>query len=216
MGPHMEDNPSKLLRRVKPLCSPSTVRARPSSSQFNRRGPQRAVAQESLRLWPSGVRELREALQGGARCLATHASGCGLSQWKTLSTMAIAVKSLATSLAMAGDASNPTWNSVRGKIDKAYRGGAQSKGGSYRRVGADIIEKFNAKDGRFREISQDFYAETCADFDIDASRSHQKDGAFALWPHCLVSPRCRWPRTRRRQSCSSRSCRRCRVGRRLS
>ena len=90
---------------------------------------------------------------------------------------------------MAGDASNPTWNSVRGKIDKAYRGGAQSKGGSYRRVGADIIEKFNAKDGRFREISQDFYAETCADFDIDASRSHQKDGAFALWPHCLVSPR---------------------------
>ena len=196
MGPHMEDNPSKLLRRVKPLCSPSTVRARPSSSQFNRRGPQRAVALESLRLWT--------------------ASGCGLSQWKILSTMAIVLKSSATSLAMAGDASNPTWNSVRGKIDKAYRGGAQSKGGSYRRVGADIIEKFNAKDGRFREISQDFYAETCADFDIDASRSHQKDGAFPLWPHCLVSPRCRWPRTRRRQSCSSRSWRRCRVGRRLS
>ena len=60
---------AKLLRRVKPLCSPSMVRARPSSSQFNRRGPQRAVAQESLRLWTSGVRELREALQGARKVL---------------------------------------------------------------------------------------------------------------------------------------------------
>ena len=61
---------AKLLRRVKPLLrSPSMVRARPSSSQFNRRGPQRAVAQESLRLWTSRVRELREALQGARKVL---------------------------------------------------------------------------------------------------------------------------------------------------
>ena len=75
--------------------------------------------------------------------------------------MAIAVRSSATSSAMAGDASNPTWNSVRGKIDKAYRGGAQSKGGSYRRVRADIMEKFNAKDGSFREIRTSICGDLC-------------------------------------------------------
>lgn len=78
---------------------------------------------------------------------------------------------------MAGDTSNPRWLQAKDQIDKAYHWGA-IKSGSYRRVGADIVKKHNSKDGRYLEINQDFYAETLADLDIDASRFHQKDVAL--------------------------------------
>ena len=74
----------------------------------------------------------------------------------------------------AGDMQNPKWLAIRESINKAYKWGT-SKTGSYRHVGADIIEKSNGIDGRYIEISQDFYVETLADLDIDPARFHQKD-----------------------------------------
>ena len=73
-----------------------------------------------------------------------------------------------------GDTSYPRWLQVKDQINKAY-GWGTVKSGSYRHVGADIVETHNSKDGRYLEINQDFYTETLAalaDLDIDAKMWH--------------------------------------------
>eukprot|EP00438_Fugacium_kawagutii_P031764 Skav205351 [mRNA] locus=scaffold1956:24961:32706:- [translate_table: standard] len=69
----------------------------------------------------------------------------------------------------AGDDNNPLWQDVKAKLDAAYRWGT-TKRGSYRHVGADLMEKYHPSCGRYLEVSQDFYVETLQDLNIDPLR----------------------------------------------
>ncbi|CAK9074779.1 unnamed protein product [Durusdinium trenchii] len=139
-----------------------------------------SVKRRSLRLWMTGVKELREGLQvsdgGLLRILKDfYGSTTGGREPRNDGDRHRVIGYISGHVDdFNGDTSYPRWLQVKDQINKAY-GWGTVKSGSYRHVGADIVETHNSKDGRYLEINQDFYTETLAalaDLDIDAKMWH--------------------------------------------